>query len=90
MKIAADIYPGMFDREYQVGIRAEGREVYLFVGEDFVEVEGSPSEEGTPGFLLVDIVEEFSDDNNCLIALPGEPQGTTSRVRLPREVLQVE
>ena len=84
MKIEADIYPGMFDREYQVTILAEGQEVHLFVGEDFVE--GQPSEEGTPGFLLVDIVERLGN-NDYLVALPGEPQGTTSRVRLPREAL---
>ena len=81
MKIAADIYPGMFDREYQVGVHVNGQDIYLFVGEDFVEVEGIPSDDGTPGFLLVDIVGEFSD-NNCLVALPGEPQGHTSRVQL--------
>ena len=47
-KIKADIYPGLFDREYQVTIRTEEQEVHLFVGEDFVQVEGTPSEEGTP------------------------------------------
>ena len=86
MKIAADIYPGLFDREYQVGIHVVDGEMYLFVGEDFVEVEGSPLEQGTPGFLLVDIVGNNAD--HYLVALPGEPQGTTSRVRLPKaEVL---
>ena len=86
MKIAANVYPGLFDREYQVTIHVKGKEVTLFVGEDFVQVGVQPSEEGTPGFLLVDIVGE-SDDGNYLVALPGEPQGATSRVVLSREAL---
>lgn len=88
MKIAADIYPGMFDREYQVGIYVDGQDIYLFVGKDFVQVEDTPSDNGSPGFLLVDIVGEPGDDD-YLVALPGEPQGTTSRVCLPREVLLI-
>lgn len=87
MKIEADIYPGVFDREYQVTIHAKSGDVHLFVGEDFVQVEGTPSDDGTPGFLLVDVVGESGDDD-YLVALPGEPQGTTSRVCLPRVMLQ--
>ena len=85
-KIKADIYPGLFDREYQVTIRTEEQEVHLFVGEDFVQVEGTPLEEGTPGFLMVEIVG-YSDDGNYLVALPGEPQGATGRVTMSKEVL---
>ncbi len=87
MKIAASVYPGMFKGEYQVTISAEGREVHLNVSEDFVQVSGQPSEKGLPGFLMVDIVGDAGGD--YLVALPGEPQGTPSRVTLAREELQV-
>ena len=86
VKIEADIYPGVFEGEFQVTIRAEGREVHLNVSRDFVQVEGKPSEQGTAGFLMVDIVGD-SDDGHYVVALPGEPQGATSRVTLSREVL---
>lgn len=87
MKIAAQIYSGIFEGEYQVTIRAEGGEVHLNVSADFVQVKSPVSEEGTPGFLMVDIVGD--NDDNYLVALPGEPQGVPSRVTLSKEELQV-
>jgi len=86
MKIEARIYPGVFEGEYQVTISAEGREVHLNVSGDFVQVDDAASEEGTPGFLMVDVVGP-AEDEDYLVALPGEPQGATNRVAVPKERL---
>lgn len=89
MKIDALVYPGIFEAEYQVTIHAENREVHLNVSTDFVEVEGHLSEEGAPGFLKVDIVDEI-DEDAFLVALPGEPQGVSARVILAKDKLRPE
>lgn len=86
-KIPAKVFPGVFPGEFQVTIEAEGQQVHLNVSGDFVEFTGTPTEEGADGFLLVDIVGDA--DGLYLVALPGEPQGTTSRVTLTKDALQV-
>ncbi len=87
VKIPATVYPGVFDREYQVAIDLEGKEVYLLVSEDFVTFDETPTEAGVPGFLKVDVVELSAD--KAVIALPGEVQGGTSRATADRTLLQV-
>lgn len=87
VKIPATIYPGVFDREYQVMIKLEGKEINLTVSEDFAEFDQTPTDDGVPGYLKVDIVEML--DDKVVIALPGEVQGATSRATAARTVLQV-
>lgn len=87
VKIAADIYPGIFKGEFQVTIRAEGREVHLNVSVDFVEPTEPPTAKGVGGYLKVDIIEKEGDQ--FLVALPGEVQGAPNRVKLAKGMLKV-
>lgn len=83
--VPAKVFPGAFDSEYQVTVIVDQREINLNVGEDFVIVEGEPSESGTDGMLRVHIVGQEGDA--FLVALPGEVDGLPSRIRLPKEML---
>lgn len=87
VKIPATIYSGVFDREYQVALTIEGKDVILTVSEDFVDFDAQPTDEGVEGFLKVDIVER--DGDKFTIALPGEVQGASSRVTADRAMLRV-
>jgi hypothetical protein len=86
-KMPATVYSGVFDREYQVTVKLEDREINLTVSDDFVEFTAPPTDEGVAGFLKVDIVAR--DGDKFVIALPGEVQGAVSRVTADRKLLQV-
>ncbi len=81
LEIPAKVYPGMFDREFQATITVHGLAITVFVSSDDVTFEGTPSEAGVTGKLKVFLVD--SDDRGLLIDLPGEPLGTTRRLRIP-------
>ena len=82
--LPAIIYPGVFEGEYQVTVQAADKEINLNVGTAFVVVEGEPKPEGTKGYLRVQIVR--AENGTFLVALPGEVQGESSRVRVPKEL----
>lgn len=82
-KLPARIYPGVFPGEYQVTIRTAGKEIDINVGKAFVEFTTEPTEEGTDGFLKVQIIK--AENGTYLVALPGEVQGESSRVEVTRD-----
>lgn len=86
--IPATIYPGVFDREYQVKIEVGGEPIYLTASEDFVVPDTTPTETGVTGRLKVDIVG-FTKEGKAILALPGEVHGGTSRTTADRQLLQV-
>lgn len=85
VKLPARVYPGVFPGEYQVTVEAAGREINLNVGKAFVEFDKEPADSGVDGFLRVQIIK--AENGTYLVALPGEVQGESSRVAVPRESL---
>jgi len=86
LEIPATVYPGMFDREFQVAVRIRGREIIVIVsGDDVILAEAGPSEAGSKGKLRVFLVT--ADKKGFLFDLPGEPLGTTRRFRVPKAEL---
>ena len=85
-EIPATVYPGMFDREFQVAVRIRGQEIIVIVsGDDVILAEARPSEAGSKGKLRVFLVT--ADKKGFLFDLPGEPLGTTRRFRVPKAEL---
>lgn len=81
-EIPAKVYPGMFEREYQVTIQILGREITVIVSSDDIELKAKPVEQGVEGKLKVALVA--ADEASVLIDLPGEPLGTSRRFKVPR------
>jgi hypothetical protein len=82
LEIPATVYPGMFEREFQVAIKIRGREIIVIVsGDDVIFAEARPSETGSKGRLRVFLVD--ADERGFLIDLPGEPLGISRRFRIP-------
>jgi hypothetical protein len=87
LEIPATVYPGMFDREFQVAVNIRGREIIVIVsGDDVTLDEARPSETGSKGRLRVFLVT--ADERGFLLDLPGEPLGATRRFRIPSEELK--
>lgn len=84
LRIPAKIYPGMFERECEVTVTVRGREVNVIVPTDYVTLEGSASDEGTEGLLIVPIVDVIGGD--YLIDLPGEALGVSRRMKIPKDM----
>jgi hypothetical protein len=81
LEIPATVYPGMFDREFQVAVNIRGREIIVIVsGDDVIFAEARPSETGSKGRLRVFLVD--ADDRGFLFDLPGEPLGISRRFRI--------
>jgi len=84
LEIPAKVYPGMFDRELQATVVIRGRAINLIVsGDDVVLGDEPPSEAGASGKIRVFLVD--ADAEGLLIDLPGEPLGTSRRIRISRE-----
>lgn len=87
LEIPATVYPGMFDREFQVSVKIGGQEITVIVSGDHVIWAGAaPSEAGSKGKLKVFLVT--ADKDRFLFDLPGEPLGAARRFRVPRAELE--
>ena len=84
--IPVTVYPGVFDREFQVAFEAEGKDVVITVSDDFVVFSTPPTDQGVDGYLKVDIVDRT--DDKFILALPGEVQGASSRITADRNMLK--
>ena len=83
VKIPAQIYPGMFDGEFQVTLDLPGHgKINLNVPSLYVEPSATPTSVGVAGYLRVDIVGATGD--SFVIALPGDVEGAPSRVTAER------
>ena len=81
LEIPATVYPGMFDREFQVAVKIRGRQIIVIASSnDVIFAEARPSETGSKGRLRVFLVD--ADDRGFLFDLPGEPLGISRRFRI--------
>lgn len=81
VEIDAEIYPGMFDREFQATIVIQGKRITVIVSsDDIVLGQAPPSATGTKGKLRVLLVD--TDEKGSLFDLPGEPLGVSRRFRI--------
>lgn len=82
------VYPGMFDREYQVMLEIPGLgKVALFASASLIDTKGeTPTPGGVAGMISVDVVAAEGDQ--IILELPGDTIQFGPRVQVPATFVQ--
>ena len=88
--IPCRVYPGMFDREYQVTVELPGHgKLVTFAPKGYVKIPGGGEvgPEGADGSVLAAIVEDIEGADDLVVQLPGDAMPSGSRVRVPKRLV---